>query len=435
MDLMKIINEKINKDGLLDGGSVLLELGNSISQLDRWISNNGWEGYDPYDIKGTRVFMWALGIKKNTFHNRLIRKLLLGPLLIGEMLFPRLFRRIFFVKPTINPKGMALLSQAYIKLFSITGNKIYQDKWLECINWLTNNQSAGYTHPCWGYPFDWHTHEVDIPAYTPSSVVTSAVCEAYWLAWLTTGDKSYLDFCIGACKFFMKYLNLDRIDEETVCFSYTPLDDYHVHNANLLVAELLVKVGRTVGEKEWIKIGLEAANYAITEQNKDGSLYYYGKINNSFNPNRVDHYHTGFEIRSLFSIYEQTKNPLFINAVDRYYKYYLSNFIEDNGKQIRIKMYPHSVHPINVHSCAEALLLNSTMASIYPEAQNLLEPILHWINKMMQSENGYYYYMCHKIGPINQYSTIPYMRWGQAWMLLGLVTVLESEYANLSDDH
>ena len=46
-----------------------------------------------------------------------------------------------------------------------------------------------------------------------------------------------------------------------------------------------------------------------------------------------------------------------------------------------------------------------------------------------------YYYMCHKIGPINQYSTIPYMRWGQAWMLLGLVTVLEIEYANLSENN
>jgi hypothetical protein len=92
-------------------------------------------------------------------------------------------------------------------------------------------------------------------------------------------------------------------------------------------------------------------------------------------------------------------------------------------------MYPHSLYPINIHSCAEALLMNSTLVYSYPEARNLLKQILPWINNMMQSKRGYYYYMYHKFGPVTLKSTIPYMRWGQSWMMLSLATSLESAHS------
>ena len=38
----------------------------SISLLDRWIEKNGWAGYDPYDIKGTKLFLL---FQKNKYVN------------------------------------------------------------------------------------------------------------------------------------------------------------------------------------------------------------------------------------------------------------------------------------------------------------------------------------------------------------------------------
>ena len=32
------------------------EVRQSLDLLDRWIEKNGWAGYDPYDIRGTKLF-------------------------------------------------------------------------------------------------------------------------------------------------------------------------------------------------------------------------------------------------------------------------------------------------------------------------------------------------------------------------------------------
>ena len=43
--------------------------------------------------------------------------------------------------------------------------------------------------------------------------------------------------------------------------------------------------------------------------------------------------------------------------------------------------------------------------------------IAEWTIENMQDENGYFYYRIYKSGYI---SKIPFIRWGQAWMLRGL---------------
>ena len=50
------------------------ELENSILKLDKWISNNGWAGYDPYDIKGTKIYMWAFGLDRTPIIKNVFRK-------------------------------------------------------------------------------------------------------------------------------------------------------------------------------------------------------------------------------------------------------------------------------------------------------------------------------------------------------------------------
>jgi len=72
---------------------------------------------------------------------------------------------------------------------------------------------------------------------------------------------------------------------------------------------------------------MKAIHYIILEHNKDGSIYYFGKIQNNFNPNHLDHYHTGFELRMLYSILK------LINEINKrmltkqgWYIYMIKNF-------------------------------------------------------------------------------------------------------------
>ncbi len=170
----------------------------SARRLDAWVCKNGWSGYDPYDIQGTKPYMVLLNVKR-TLTGRMLRRLTLGPLLLGEAVFPTSFRSLFRVNPMVNAKGMALFGRGYLQLFETTGERQYRDRAIECLEWLKENRNSAFLEPCWGYPFNWHSGVI-VPANTPASVVTAAVCDAFWTAWKALGSKESLDTCVGACE-------------------------------------------------------------------------------------------------------------------------------------------------------------------------------------------------------------------------------------------
>jgi len=406
-----------------EDNNILDDIMRSVERLDAWIQGNGWAGYDPYDVRGTRLFLRALALPKTSLVARWYRKLILGPLIVGEALFPKLFRVVLDVQPSVNAKGMALFARAYLNLFTATGRDGYRQKAIACLEWLLRNPSAGYQEPCWGYPFDWD-NGVMVPALTPASVVSAAACEAFWAAWRATGNGQYLETCCGVCRFFVDKLNVDQIDDDTVCFSYTPLDHFHVHNANLMVGELLVRVGRQVGRHDWVTMGLKAANYALREQNHDGSLFYWGRVQNNMNPDRIDHYHSGFEMRCLYGLWKSTGMPQYKTALDRYYGFYDRNLLQQDGGLIAPMMYPGARFPVNIHSCAEGLMLNSTLAPDCERAREVMLKMAPWVISRMQADAGHFVFMRRRYLGVEWLSRIPYIRWGQAWMLLALSQVV-----------
>ncbi|MCK5309235.1 MAG: hypothetical protein KAJ64_01165, partial [Thermoplasmata archaeon] len=68
----------------------------SLKKLDRWIRQNGWAGYDPYDIKGQQPFIM---FSKSRYAGFASDKML------GR--FPMGTRRFFRVNKEINAKAMA----------------------------------------------------------------------------------------------------------------------------------------------------------------------------------------------------------------------------------------------------------------------------------------------------------------------------------------
>jgi hypothetical protein len=386
----------------------------AVTRLERWVRANGWAGFDPHDVKGKPLFMYLLKP-----HASLVRRVVRKPILSLEANYPRLARKLFGVKPTVNAKGMGLFARGYLQLFAATGEVAYRRKAEECLEWLLANTSRGYDEPCWGYPFDWQSGVVT-PAGTPASVVTSAVGDAFWHAWKILEVRRYLEVCEGICRFSLKHLKQDSMADGTLCFSYTPLDDFHVHNANLLVAEFLARVGRETQRQDWVDTGIAAGRYALVEQNVDGSIYYWGRIQNYYNPKIIDHYHSGFEIRCLHGLWKHTGRDDFRVATKSYYAFYLRNLIERRGDVAAPRMYPKSFYPVNIHSCAEALLIATQLKDDFAEARELAAPLLKWIVSNMQRDDGAFIYMIRRAFGREKRITIPYIRWGQGWMMLAL---------------
>lgn len=388
----------------------------SIQSLEDWLDDNGWAGYDPYDIRGTGLYLRLIqqGADAPTLV-RALRKILI----YFEGRHPLWTRRFLGVKKQRNPKGMGLFARGYLDLYQATGEERYKDKALQCLDWLGENPSPGYAGFCWGYPFDWQAR-VFIPQGTPSAVVSSVVGDAFWRAYQVLGDQRYLEICDSICQFFLSDLNRDELEDGAVCFSYTPVDDFHVHNANLFAAEFLIRVGSKLDDKEYLAWGRRAAAYALREQNPDGSLYYWGKVQNHYSPDHIDHYHSGFEIRALYQIWKSTEDPQYLEAVKRYYRFYRENLISLKDGSALPKMNPGALYPIDIHSCSEALLCSAALAEDFEEARDLLPALTAWTLSNMQTEAGWFIYRIQKGRSSERRIEIPYIRWGQAWMLRAL---------------
>lgn len=387
----------------------------SLSRFLEWLRKYGWSGYDPYDLKGKSLFIKSRPNKFNEFRKNLV----LGM----EYFFPFATRQFFRVKKEINAKGMGLFASAYKSLYEITEEEEHRKEAIEALQWLEENCLQGYSGNCWGYPFDWQSR-IFMPRGTPSGVVTTIVGNAFWEFYTMTQDSHYLDICRSICEFFMNDLNIDHIDKERSCFSYTPLDHFHVHNANLFVAEFLIKVGQEINEQSYLNQGLKAVAYTISEQKEDGSICYWG--NDQDDPCWIDHYHSGFKIRSLHAMWKMTNEEIYYKSLKNFYLYYLENLFL--ARTIP-KASPNRLYPIDIHSCAEAILCNSTLAEDFPEANEYLNNCVPWILDNMQHPQGWFIYKIRKLFPrIYWKLKIPYIRWGQAWMLKALVelTTIES---------
>jgi hypothetical protein len=157
-------------------------------------------------------------------------------------------------------------------------------------------------------------------------------------------------------------------------------------------------VSKLINKPEWEELAMKAVNYTISAQNEDGSFDYNGPPEKPLN--FVDHYHTGFILRMLLSIWKLT------------HKEYVYN-------EIIPKLKPDRLYRIDIHSCSESILCLSELSVTFPDSSIKAGKILEWTIQNLQDHQGYFYYgyLKNRFTGIVFKSKIPYIRWGQAWML------------------
>jgi hypothetical protein len=380
----------------------------SLQSLRNWISENGYSGYDPYDIKGHPLILRLTRLGNRNYMASLLREI------IFEFFytFPVASRRMLHIKPAWNAKAMGLFAASYIDLYTMQQDEKCLDPMRFCLNWLKNNKIKATRGIGWGYPFDWQSQML-IPAGTPNGIVTTAVGEAFWMHYRQFGDLESLMYCKEICEFLIQ-LPVDHLDEDRICFSYTPLFLNHVHNLNLFVAEFLIKIGMETGNTTWVYAGNKAVNYTIAHQAVTGEFDYNGPPEKPLC--HFDNYHTGFVLRMLYSIWKLTGREDVQVALQKGYQHYITHFFEDG----RIpKLMPDKKYRIDIHSCAESINCLSTLSPEYPEGLRLSEKVLLWTIENLQDKSGYFYYgiLKSRLIGLTFKSKIPYIRWSQAWML------------------
>jgi hypothetical protein len=383
-----------------------------IELLSTQILEADFRGFDPYDM-----LEWFVNVPDNFWG-----RFLLKSANRVNRVAPLAARRLLGVKKQLNPKTLGLCLRGFGLLQEReTGGGNWRAAADRAIELLLATRTVQYSTAVWGYPFDWRS-KILIPKGTPSAVVNSIIADGFMEWYRLSGERQFLEMSCDICDFFVHHLNRSTGPEGSLCFSYTPLDNFHVHNANLFVAETLIKVGLTIGRSEWIELGKRAAQYALADQRKNGSLSYWATDQAEAGNPRIDHYHTGFEIRMLHRIGRGLDDPQLLSAARRYYDFYRQHLLYQDNDMLMPKYMPDRIYPVDIHSCAELIMLNSELAAdnMFPESLEILQRGAQWVFENMVDERGHLYARIEALRNFKVRVRIPYMRWGLAWMLLAL---------------
>lgn len=376
-----------------------IRLNQAVESLDDWVRRQGWIGYDPYDIKATPAYR---RLQKNRL-TALTAKAAVN-------LFPLSWRKIFRVQAQPHAKAMALFAEAYLTLLDFTGYESYRAPALECLHWLRKNASPAFSNIAWGLPFDYQGRD-HVPAGTPSAVITAIAASAFLHAFQTIKDPIFLETAASAGRFLAEDLPRYKPNKHQLCFSKMPAVRWYIHNSNLMVAAILVQIEQAANTNRWTDIARQAVNYSLAEQLESGAWYYWGPPEHLMH--WIDHYHTGFVLRALDDLYTSTGWEDLREALDRGYRYYVNHLFADR----RIpRLTETSRYPVDIHSCAEAILCLSQLANRYDDALDRALAVADWTLDHMRHPDGFFFYRRYRFLTIK----IPYMRWGQAWMLAAL---------------
>ncbi len=370
-------------------------------QLHATITREQWRGFDPYDGLNSPFArsMPLVGARKAwrqawiQFHKR----------------SPINLRPLFGIPKQVNPKALALGVSALCLRYRSLGHPELLDEASALATQLIDRRSPQAKHLAWGYPFDWQSRAFFAPAGTPNMICTVFAASALLDLFEVTHQARYLDSARQSCEFIRSELaRTPRGD--SFCFSYTPLDQSCVHNVNLLGAALLARTGRLAGKPEWFREARSAIAFSAAAQAPDGSWPYGAAANQTW----IDSFHSGYNLVALHQYHEHTADRTFQEALERGWNYYRRTFFLEDGTP---RYYAGSVYPIDVHNCAQGII---TFLEIGRDRAGA-EQIARWALDHLWSPEGFFYYQKTRFWTIR----IPYLRWAEAWMLLGLARLLQ----------
>ena len=251
-----------------------------------------------------------------------------------------------------------------------------------------------------------------MPKFTPTIVNTSYVANGFIDAFEATNDDSYLLTARSSCDFIMKDLH-HSYENDTVCFSYTPIDQLKVHNANILGAALLARVYSRTKENQLSDLARQSIDYVLRYQKDDGSWSYAETDIQQW----IDSFHTGFVLESLHRYITSTGDTRHLPGLKSGFNFFIRHFFLDDGTP---KYYNNSTYPVDIHSAAQGIVTLTKLKPINPDADFHLQNLLEWTINNMQSPEGFFYFQKHR----HYTNKISYMRWSQSWMYYALATYL-----------
>ncbi len=373
----------------------------SLLNLEKYIQNEQYKGYDPYDTLNSWFPFKHLDKWTPVISTQIQKR---NPLNI---------RPLLGIKKDYNPKAFGLFLLTYVILFKKTGNLDYLEKAHYFFNWLEKNYSKGFSGYCWGYNFPWANPKHNYGPYTPSSVVTGIVCRGIYEYYKLSKNEKAKEILISAADFISNDIPVSK-DEHGICYSYTPLQKDMCLNASLFAAEILARAYSVLKRDVLRENANRAVEWVIFNQKQNGMWNYSIDINTGRERHQID-FHQGYVLESIYEIQNllNLENLRWEKALQKGIIFYKEQQFLSNG--VSFWRLPKR-YPIDIHNQAQGIITFSKLKKYVPNAESFAFDIAQWTIQKMQSRDGHFYYQNHKFYK----NRISYMRWSNAWMFLAL---------------
>ncbi len=379
---------------------VVKTISDALERLEKYIENEQYRGYDPYDVLKSPIF--RLPFFRSS---KLVR--------FGSQ---QVFRRIPFnmrpvlgIEKGLSPVTLGCCIQAYAyRIQTASDNKrIYAEKTEKLISQVELMRSKGYSGACWGYEFDWQGRYANIPARTPTVVATGFITNGLFEYYRSTGNEPALALCISASDFVLRDLNR-TCEGHTFCFSYSPVDRQKVFNASMKGARLLAQVNSVQADSNLESAARSAVDFVVNHQRSDGSWGYAAGDARTW----ADNHHTAYVLDALHEYMTLTGDMRHEARLRRGLDYYIEKFFDGPVP----KYYDGQKYPIDSTALAQSIL---TLVR-FEKVEKALDVAL-WGIKNMMDPRGFSYYQRH----VWFTHKTPYMRWSNGWMYAALAALVK----------
>jgi len=382
---------------------------NTYQKLFRWIKHNNYCGYDPYDGMNNEYF------KKKMRNNRICFYWIQF-----HKMWPYNLRPFLGIQKTVSNKGTGLIVQALLKSKIENSNSEIKKLISHLLNTSLKDKYGMYF---------WSPHNFDLCASTfPGSIqcfthdtpaiVGTEECATAFLEYYKKFGK-FKEVIIDVKDFIMK----EFIQNNSIVYmkySFITPSSILVYNASSIGFSYLVRVNKIIQDSTISKLAKKYFDFLVSQQHKNGAWDYAINLKTGKRTKLTD-YHQGFILNSLYDFKkytEQSEEKHFKSLLKGAKFYREEQFFNDGRCKYR---YP-GTWPVDIHNQAQGIITFSKLSEIESEYLEFAKTIAKWTIENMQDEAGYFYYQKWPFFT----NKIPYMRWGQSWMMLALATLLEA---------
>lgn len=378
---------------------------NRRGELDRLLRRNDWRGNDPFDLVNAPLFRRV----PNSAYG-----LLLAISKGGARLPFRWLRPLLRVPRCDDPKILVLSYFSYVLDADNPGADADADEMLDRLAELAGRNDDG---SWWGYDFVWPTLSDGVNPRRASTIVPGAFAMMA-LAWdiVVRGRDRHRDLLLQAARYYAGRHWKDSPYGARV--GYFATSGHNTHNASLLGA-LSLTLGGVIGRNDaWLRLAARATATSLAAVAENGFIPY----NDHRSGGWTDCFHHLYVVASLTAIGHL--NPYvdgmeIEQATRRMDAWYRRTFLRDGGV---VNYYPGSPWPIDPHNYAVTAIYEVMLGG--EEGCERAKKVLDRMDDICWDESAGHYH--HRVMKRWRDRRL-FMRWGQAWVLAALSSVVFSD--------